>query len=540
MLSKAIIHNKIITLKFDYLIIGAGTAGCVLANRLSAKSKNNVAIFEAGKNSDIWKVNMPLAILYTMHDPKYNYKYYSEPEPHLNNRRIFCPRGKMIGGCSAHNGMVYVRGNKNDYERWSSFGLKEWSYEKVLPFFKKIETWSEGENKYRGGNGILPINQSKNKNPLFKAFLDSAKEAGHKINQDMNGEDQEGFGMYDVTIHKGERASASKYYLNPVRKRENLKVFTESFVEKIIFEGKKAVGIEVKIKGKVEKIYANKEIILSGGSINSPQLLMVSGIGPGEHLKEKGVDVIQDIKGVGKNLQDHLETYIQQECKTSDTLYSYINKFNMLRVGLQWFLNKSGPCSTSFLEAGGFCKSSSDKDYPNIQFHFFPAFVIDHGAVDPDRHGYQLHASLNQPKSRGHIKLNTSNPYDYPKIQFNYLEDEYDLKETIKCIHVARKILAQNSMKPFAGKEIGPGENANTEKEIENYIRSKSETAYHPSCTLKMGTDDMAVVDEKLKIHGLKNIRVADASVMPEITSGNLNAPTLMIAERASDFILNS
>ena len=540
MLSKAITHNKSITLKFDYLIIGAGTAGCVLSNRLSAKNQNNVAIFEAGKNSDIWKVNMPLAILYTMHDPKYNYKYYSEPEPHLNNRRIFCPRGKMIGGCSAHNGMVYVRGNKNDYERWSSFGLKEWSYEKVLPFFKKIETWSEGENKYRGGNGILPINQSKNKNPLFKAFLDSAKEAGHKINQDMNGEDQEGFGMYDVTIHKGERASASKYYLNPVRKRENLKVFTESFVEKIIFEGKKAVGIEVKIKGKVEKIYANKEIILSGGSINSPQLLMVSGIGPGEHLKEKGVDVIQDIKGVGKNLQDHLETYIQQECKTSDTLYSYINKFNMLRVGLQWFLNKSGPCSTSFLEAGGFCKSSSDKDYPNIQFHFFPAFVIDHGAVDPDRHGYQLHASLNQPKSRGHIKLNTSSPYDYPKIQFNYLEDEYDLKETIKCIHVARKILAQNSMKPFAGKEIGPGENANTEKEIENYIRSKSETAYHPSCTLKMGTDDMAVVDEKLKIHGLKNIRVADASVMPEITSGNLNAPTLMIAERASDFILNS
>ena len=539
MLSKAITHNKSITLKFDYLIIGAGTAGCVLANRLSAKSKNNVAIFEAGKNSDIWKVNMPLAILYTMHDPKYNYKYYSEPEPHLNNRRIFCPRGKMIGGCSAHNGMVYVRGNKNDYERWSSFGLKEWSYEKVLPFFKKIETWSEGENKYRGGNGILPINQSKNKNPLFKAFLDSAKEAGHKINQDMNGEDQEGFGMYDVTIHNGERASASKYYLNPVRNRKNLKVFTESFVEKIIFEGKKAIGIEVKINNKIEKIYANKEIILSGGSINSPQLLMVSGVGPGEHLKEKGIEVIHNLKGVGKNLQDHLETYIQQECKTSDTLYSYVNKLNMLRVGIQWFINKSGPCSTSFLEAGGFCKSSSDKEYPNIQFHFFPAFVIDHGAVDPDRHGYQLHASLNQPKSRGQITLKSSNPYDYPKIQFNYLEDEYDLKETVKCIHVARKILSQNSMKPFAGKEIGPAENAQSEEEIKQYIRSKAETAYHPSCTLKMGIDDMAVVDEKLKIHGLENIRVADASVMPEITSGNLNAPTLMIGERAADFITN-
>ena len=492
-----------------------------------------------------------------MHDPKYNYKYYSEPEPYLNNRKIYCPRGKMIGGCSAHNGMVYVRGNKNDYQRWASFGLKDWSYEKVLPFFKKIETWSGGENEYRGGSGILPINQSKNKTPLFKAFLNSAQEAGHKINDDMNGKDQEGFGMYDVTIHKGERASASKYYLNPVRKKPNLKVFSESFVEKIIFDGKKAIGVEVKIKNKIKKIYANKEIILSGGSINSPQLLMVSGVGPGEHLKEKNIDVVHDLKGVGKNLQDHLETYIQQECKTSDTLYSYINKINMVRVGIQWFLNRTGPCSTSFLEAGGFCKSSEDKEYPNIQFHFFPSFVIDHGTVDPDRHGYQLHASLNQPKSRGfvtlnssnpydhpksrgHITLNSSNPYDYPKIQFNYLENDYDLKETIKCIRVARKILSQASMQPFAGKEIGPGENAETDEEIEEYIRSKSETAYHPSCTLKMGTDEMAVVDEKLKIHGLQNIRVADASVMPEITSGNLNAPTLMIGERASDFILNS
>ena len=526
-------------MKFDYLIIGAGTAGCVLAKRLSENSQNNVAIFEAGGNSDIWKVNMPLALLYTMHDPKYNYKYYSEPEPHLNNRRLFCPRGKMVGGCSAHNGMVYVRGNKEDYRRWASFGLKEWDYEKVLPYFKKIETWSGGENEYRGGDGILPINQSQNDNPLFKAFLASAEEAGHKINKDMNGKDQEGFGMYDVTIHKGERASASKYYLNPARKKSNLKVFTESFVEKIIFEGTKAIGIEVNIKGKINKIFANKEIILSGGSINSPQLLMLSGVGPASHIKEKGIKVIKNIPGVGRNLQDHLETYIQQECNTSDTLYKYINKFNMIKAGIQWFLNKSGPCSTSFLEAGGFCKSSPDKEYPNIQFHFFPSFVIDHGKVDPDAHGYQLHASLNQPKSRGNIELNTSNPYDHPKIQFNYLEDEYDLNETVKCIHVAREILKQNSMKPYAGKEIGPGDHAQNEEEIKEYIRSKAETAYHPSCTLKMGVDDMAVVNEKLKVNGLQNLRVADASIMPEITSGNLNAPTLMIAERAADFILN-
>jgi len=483
---------------------------------------------------------MPLAILYTMHDPKYNWKYYSEPEPHLNNRKLFCPRGKMIGGCSAHNGMVYVRGNPNDYERWASFGLKDWSYEKVLPYFKKIETWSEGENEYRGANGLLPVNQSKNKNPLFKAFIDSATEAGYEMNSDMNGKYQEGFGMYDVTIDKGERASVSKHYLTPAKNRKNLTIFTDSFVEKIIFDGKKAIGIKVKIKDKIENIFVNKEVILSGGSINSPQLLLLSGIGPVEHLKEKGIEVIHNLKGVGRNLQDHLETYIQQECKTPDTLYSYVNKFNMLRIGIQWFLNKSGPCSTSFLEAGGFAKSSPEREYPNIQFHFFPAFVIDHGLVEPDRHGYQLHASPNHPKSRGSVTLNTSNPYDYPKILFNYLEHKDDLKQTIEAIEVARNILGQNSMKHFAGKETGPGTEIQTHELYADYIRSKAETAYHPSCTLKMGIDDMSVVDEKLKVHGIDNLRVVDASVMPEITSGNLNAPTLMIAERASEFIINS
>ena len=527
-------------MKYDYIIIGGGSAGCVLANRLTENGQYKVALFEAGKPSDIWKVKMPLAILYTMHDPKYNWKYYSEPEPYLHNRKLFCPRGKMIGGCSAHNGMVYVRGNPNDYERWTSYGLKNWSYEKVLPYFKKIETWSGGENKYRGNNGLLPVNQSKNKNPLFKAFIDSAVEAGYEKNSDMNGKYQEGFGMYDVTIDKGERASVSKHFLNPAKKRKNLTIFTDSFVERIIFDGKKAIGIEVKIKNKLEKVYADKEVILSGGSINSPQLLLLSGIGPAEHLKEKGIEVTHNLKGVGRNLQDHLETYIQQECKTSDTLYSYVNKIKMLKIGIQWFLNKSGPCSTSFLEAGGFAKSSPERNYPNIQFHFFPSFVIDHGLVEPDRHGYQLHASPNHPKSRGSVTLSTSNPYDYPKILFNYLEHKDDLKQTIEAIEVARNILGQNSMKPFAGKETGPGSNIQTYELYENYIRSKAETAYHPSCTLKMGIDDMAVVDEKLKVHGVANLRVVDASVMPEITSGNLNAPTLMIAERASEFILNS
>jgi len=436
--------------------------------------------------------------------------------------------------------MVFVRGNKNDYERWEGFGLKSWSYDKVLPYFKKIENWSEGENQYRGSLGLLPVNQSKNSNPLFKAFLGAASEAGYKINPDMNGEFQEGFGMFDTTIHNGERASASKYYLNPVKNRKNLNIFSNAFVEKIIFDGKKAIGIEVKIKNRVEKIYAEKELILSAGSINSPHLLMLSGIGDADHLIEKGINVVHDLKGVGKNLQDHLETYIQQECKTSDTLYTYTKLIPKVIAGIQWFLSKSGPCSQSYLEAGGFAKSSPEREISNIQFHFFPSFVIDHGLVNPSSHGYQLHASPNHPKSRGSITLNTSNPYDYPKILFNYLEHDDDLKQTRECIHVARKILSQKSLKPYSGKEVGPGAKAQSDEQLDEYIRSKSETAYHPCGTLKMGTDKMSVVDENLRIHGLQNIRVIDASVIPEIPSANLNAPTLMIAEKASDIIINT
>jgi len=526
-------------MKFDYIIIGAGSAGCVLANRLTKNGKYNVAIFEAGKSSDIWKVKMPLALLYTMHDPRYNWKYYSEPEPYLNNRRLFCPRGKMIGGCSAHNGMVFVRGNQDDYKRWESFGLKSWSYEKILPYFKRIETWSEGENQYRGSFGLLPVNQSKNNNPLFKAFLGASSEAGYKINTDMNGEVQEGFGMFDTTIHKGERASVAKYYLNPAKSRKNLNIFSNSFVEKIMFDGKKAIGIEVKIKNKIEKVYAKKELILSGGSINSPQLLMLSGIGDVNHLKEKGITVVSDLKGVGKNLQDHLETYIMQECKTSDTLYTYTKLIPKVLAGIQWFLSKSGPCSQSYLEAGGFTKSSTKREMPNIQFHFFPSFVIDHGLVNPKSHGYQLHASPNHPKSRGSVTLNSSDPYDYPKILFNYLEDEDDLRQTRESIHVARKILSQPSFVKYAGKEVGPGSDKQSDDELNEYIKSNAETAYHPCGTCKMGVDKMAVVDEDLKVKGIQNLRIVDASVMPEIPSANLNAPTLMIAEKASDLILN-
>ena len=527
-------------MKFDYLIVGAGSAGCVVANRLSENINNSVAIFEAGGSSDIWKVKMPLALLYTMHDPKYNWKYYSEPEPYLNNRKVFCPRGKMIGGCSSHNGMVFVRGNRDDYARWENFGLKDWSYEKVLPYFKKIEKWSEGENQFRGSLGPLPVSLSKNKNPLFKAFIDAAAEAGHKTNIDMNGEEQEGFGMFDTTMHQGERAGVAKYYLNPITNRKNLNILKNSFVEKILFDGKKAIGLQVKIKNKVQNIYANKEVILSGGSINSPQLLMLSGIGDEVQLRDNGINVVHDSKGVGKNLQDHLETYIQQKCKTPNTLYTYTKLIPKILAGMQWFMFKSGPCSQSFLEAGGFAKSSPERKVANIQFHFFPSFVINHGLKDPDSHGYQLHASPNHPKSRGEISLNSSDPYDYPKILFNYLKEEEDLKQTRECIKVARKILSQPALSKHAGEEVGPGLDSHSDDELNEYIRSKADTAYHPCGTCKMGVDDMSVVDQNLKVKGIENLRVIDASIIPEIPSANLNAPTLMIAEKGSDYILNS
>ena len=527
-------------MKFDYLIVGAGSAGCVVANRLSENINNSVAIFEAGGSSDIWKVKMPLALLYTMHDPKYNWKYYSEPEPYLNNRKVFCPRGKMIGGCSSHNGMVFVRGNRDDYTRWENFGLKDWSYEKVLPYFKKIEKWSEGENQFRGSLGPLPVSLSKNKNPLFKAFIDAAAEAGHKTNIDMNGEEQEGFGMFDTTMHQGERAGVAKYYLNPITNRKNLNILKNSFVEKILFDGKKAIGLQVKIKNKVQKIYANKEVILSGGSINSPQLLMLSGIGDEVQLRDNGINVVHDSKGVGKNLQDHLETYIQQKCKTPNTLYTYTKLIPKILAGMQWFMFKSGPCSQSFLEAGGFAKSSPERKVANIQFHFFPSFVINHGLKDPDSHGYQLHASPNHPKSRGEISLKSSDPYDYPRILFNYLKEEEDLKQTRECIKVARKILSQPALSEHAGEEVGPGLDSQSDDELNEYIRSKADTAYHPCGTCKMGVDDMSVVDQDLKVKGIENLRVIDASIIPEIPSANLNAPTLMIAEKGSDYILNS
>ena len=526
--------------RFDYIIIGAGSAGCVLANRLSKDKKNTVCVLESGPQSNSWKVDMPSALLYTMHDPKYNWKYYSEPEPYLNNRRIFCPRGKMIGGCSSHNGMVFVRGNPLDFERWASYGLPNWSYKNVLPYFKKLETWSGGENLYRGGKGPLKVNRSKidERFPLFNSLIKAAAEAGYETFEDSNGFKQDGFGTFDVTIDGGKRQSVARAYLEEVKNYNNLKVKHKTDVSKIIFKDKKAIGVEIKNNNKTEVYYCNKEIILSAGSINSPKILQLSGVGDPKLLKQNNIEVIHELPGVGQNLQDHLEIYIQHKSKTKDTLYNLsTNYFTQAIEGIKWFLLKQGMLTYSHLELGGFVKTSDKYKHPNIQLHFFPSLVINHGLTNPSFDGFQFHASPNRPKSRGFVKIKSDNYLDSPKIQFNYLEDEEDLQQMRDSVKIANKIFKQDSMKKYLGDQLRPGYETN-DKELDAIIRETADTAYHPSCTNKMGVDNLSVVDQETKVHGLDNIRVIDSSIMPDILSGNLNAGTIMIAEKAADMIM--
>ena len=524
---------------FDYIIVGAGSAGCVLANRLSENPKHKVLLLETGGSDKSIFIKMPTALSIPMNTDKYAWQFNTEKEPYLNNREMHCPRGKVLGGSSSINGMVYVRGHAKDFDEWEAHGAEGWNYQACLPYFQKAETWYKGNDAYRGGNGELGVNNGNEmKNPLYTAFIKAGEQAGYDITSDYNGKQQEGFGPMHMTVKDGVRSSASREYLDPVKSRKNLTIVTGALVTKVVLEDKVAKGVEYVVNGKTETAAASNEVILSAGSIGSPHILQLSGIGDKDILEKAGVDVKHHLPGVGQNLQDHLEFYFQYKCKQPITLNRKLGLISKGLIGARWLLNRSGLGATNHFESCAFIRSKADVEWPDIQYHFLPAAIRYDGKSAFDGDGFQVHVGHNKPKSRGSVTLQSANPTVPPKILFNYLQHPDDIEGFRACVRLTREIIAQPAFDDFRDGEIQPGEHIQTDEEIDAFVREAVESAYHPSCSCKMGEDEMAVVDSQTNVHGIEGLRVVDSSIFPTIPNGNLNAPTIMVAEKAADIIL--
>ncbi len=529
----------------DFVIVGGGSAGCALANRLSADPANRVLVLEAGRNDSRWDVfiHMPAALTFPIGSRFYDWKYESEPEPFMNGRRIYHARGKVLGGSSSINGMIFQRGNALDYERWGADpGMQSWDYAHCLPYFAKMEDCLAAgpDDEFRGHGGPLTLERGPIRNPLFGAFLDATVEAGYPRTDDVNGYRQEGFAAFDRNIKRGRRWSAAQAYLHPVMHRPNLDVITRAFVNRVIFDGTRATGVEYSHRGQT-RVANGATVVLCGGAINTPQLLQLSGVGAAGELAALGMDVRHDLPGVGENLQDHLEVYIQYKCTQPVSMQKYLKQRYKPVIGAQWLFARRGPGATNHFEAGGFARSNDDVAYPNLMFHFLPIAVRYDGSAPASGDGYQVHVGPMYSDARGSVKITSRDPRVHPALRFNYLSTEQDRREWVEAVHVARRILSQPAMDRFNGGETSPGPAVTTDEEILDWVARDGETALHPSGTAKLGADELSVVDPlTMGVHGLAGLTVVDASVMPYVTNGNIYAPVMMLAEKAADLILGN